>query len=86
MALGLVTPDSWWWLSFCDPDRPAGTKFLGVCCVEGWDILSAVTRAHELGCNPGGEVAAWKIPGTPDPAWCNRLLTRAEAEAFPETR
>jgi len=45
-----------YWLSFCDPDRPAGPEFLGVCIIAVDDFLSAVRYAHCLNCNPGGEV------------------------------
>jgi len=34
------------WLSFCDPDRPAGEQFLGVCIVQVTDADRIV--AHEL--------------------------------------
>lgn len=46
-----------WWLSFCDPARPAGQQFLGACIVEAVDEITAVKVAHALGINPGGEVA-----------------------------
>lgn len=54
-----------WWLSFCDPDKPEGERFLGAAIinvendVEDDDLgfLAAVHRAHRLGLNPGGEVA-----------------------------
>lgn len=58
----LDDPDAervWWWLSFTDPDRPEGQRFLGVAIVDAPDVLGAwVGRAWELGCNPGGQVAA----------------------------
>ncbi len=73
------------WLSFCDPKKPEGSQFLGVCVVEADSMPLAVTRAWGLGCNPGGEVLGavfeWeRIPET----WLNRLLTKAEATALQE--
>jgi len=91
------------WLSFSDPDRPAGQRFLGVCIVDvtvemaaeafaqvtrRWPhrqadgaewLAAAIRQAHQLGCNPGGDVASWEVP--PDiAARCprNRLLLRPE--------
>lgn len=53
--------DSFWWLSFCDPELPAGNRFLGACIVPGLDMVSAIQKAHSLGCNPGGEVSGMEI-------------------------
>ena len=82
MHAGAEAP--WWWLSFCDGTRPAGSQFLGAVCVRGFDIGSASMEAHARGCNPGGEVMG--IEGPPDFAppdgFTNRLLTRAECEEF----
>lgn len=47
----------WFYLSFCDPDRPKGKQFLGGCYVPAHDAAGAVTFSHLLTCNPGGEVA-----------------------------
>jgi len=74
----------WWWLSFTDPGRPEGSQFLGVTVVQAPDDTSAVVTAHVLGINPGGEVlTAGPLPDDIDQTWCNRLLTKEEAEAFP---
>lgn len=46
-------------------------------------MTGAVLASHRNGCNPGGEVAGWDFPahlGAPHPRWCNRLLSRSEAE------
>lgn len=75
-----------WWLSFTDPSRPAGSRFLGVAIVEAIGSLAAITTTHVLGINPGGQVAAWG-PSPVDtfgPEWQNRLLTREEAESIQE--
>ena len=50
-----------WWCSFCDPRRPRGEQFLGLCIVEAVDEITAVTKTHALGINPGGEVAFMDI-------------------------
>ena len=46
----------WWWLSFCDPEKPEGSQFLGVSVVQGYNIIDVVDTSWKLGCNPGGEV------------------------------
>jgi hypothetical protein len=48
-----------WWLSFVDPDRAEGDRFLGACVVETVeaDMEQAVKEAWFRGCNPGGEVS-----------------------------
>ncbi len=33
------------WLSFCDPDRPAGDRFLGVCVVDVTEADAARSKA-----------------------------------------
>ena len=74
-------PERWFWLSFCDADRPTGTQFLGACIVRGRGIATAIREAHRQGCNPGGEVKVVEIPPEryPKPPWVNRLLTKDEA-------
>lgn len=89
-----------WYLSFIDPaiaatlpleeQEPGGKSFLGACYVEAGGYIAAVGRAHELGINPGGQVAGWG----PWPlewashewraAWCDRLLSRDEALTMPK--
>ena len=83
-ADAFTMPLPWWWLSFVDPELPEGDRFLGVCVVQGANVVDAVERAWALGCNPGGAVAGWVLPPLeePDPEWRERLLTRAEAEAL----
>ena len=44
------------WMSFCDPDLPNGTQFLGAIVTEGIDIRDAIVRTHFLKINPGGEI------------------------------
>lgn len=95
-----------YWLSFCDPDRPAGEQFLGVAIIDvtaaqaaaarvvidhqfpahadGAEWIAAATRlAHEMGCNPGGEIGAAAFPD-PVPAALPRgqLLQRGELAAL----
>lgn len=50
-----------WWLSFCDPAKPKGEQFIGICIVEAVDQITAVKVTHALGINPGGEVAFMDI-------------------------
>jgi hypothetical protein len=60
---------SWWWLSFCDGNKPAGSQFLGVAVVQIADggMIGAVRRAHQLGINPGGEVMGFEVRAGIDP-------------------
>lgn len=73
-----------WWLSFCDPDKPAGSQFLGACIVEADHFSDAIATAWRRKCNPGGEVAAFECPKdkTVDPKWMNRLLSRDDIAAM----
>jgi hypothetical protein len=75
-----------WWLSFADPDLQPGMQFLGVLIVDmpdGSDVNLAAIRAHEMGLNPGGEVAGCIVDGSRfAPEHRKRLLLRAEAEAL----
>ncbi len=55
---------NWWWLSFCDPDKPEGSQFLGACIVDGEDFSDALSVAWAAKCNPGGEIAFVQIGET----------------------
>lgn len=80
------------WLSFADTTRPKG--FLGVVIVEvdaavynpaALDV--ALQASHRLGLDPGGAVAAFRIPPESEElyrAHMGRLLTRAEVEILGE--
>ena len=73
-------PISWWWISFTDT-----TGFLGAAIVQGHTVGSALTRAHELGVNPGGEAVLAQIgpdlTGTPvRPKHTDRLLSREQID------
>lgn len=73
---------SYFWLSFCDPQKPKGTQFLGVCIVEAISFLQAVEISHILGCNPGGEVKGTEIANHLKISlkWTNRLLSYEECK------
>ena len=68
----------WWWLSFADPHRARNDQFLGVAIVEAAGPITASLVAHDLGVNPGGEVAI--LPLKPEDR--ERLLSREEAQAL----
>lgn len=82
----LTTPDTWWYISFADPDLPTGTQFLGACYVQAMSLPDAITVSHERGCNPGGQAAVLgplpteEMGNVPDDHR-NRLLSRSEIEA-----
>jgi hypothetical protein len=77
-------PERWWWLSFCDPERPRGQQFLGACVVRARGVATACRASWTLGCNPGGEMMALPAPEhfIVQPGWEGRLLTRAECDEF----
>lgn len=68
-----------WWLSFVDPHKPPGHRFLGVVILAGENFGEAVRNAWTLGCNPGGEVKGYQVEDV-DPTWMNRLLDSQEAD------
>lgn len=75
-------PGRWWWLCFCDADKPEGNQFLGVAVVEGATLGDAIALTGALGINPGGKVASVACTRfVPAAAWRNRLLTRQEVVA-----
>ncbi len=55
---------AWWYLSFCDPEKPKSEQFLGACVINAATMTQAVTESHYRGLNPGGEVAIVEIPAT----------------------
>ncbi len=78
---------TWWWLSFCDLDRPKGSQFRGAVIVEGDCLHLATARAHELGVAPAtgrDEVVGLMIDAatTIPSEWRNRLMTKEDAAAF----
>ena len=74
------------WGSFCAPDAPAGSQFLGVLILPATDLVDFARSAHMLKRNPGGEIAGGAIPDElrhiVQPGEIGRLLTKAEAETI----
>jgi hypothetical protein len=70
-----------YWLSFVDKSRAQGERFLGVTIVHAVGPMCAISRAHELGANPGGEAVIAFLPEgfNVAPRDRDRLLSRAEA-------
>ena len=76
------------WLSFVDPTKAKGQRFLGVAIVNAGGILSASVVAHSLGCNPGGEMACTELDPKmviPD-KYMERLLTKKEIDLLNKTQ
>ncbi len=75
-----------YWLSFCDPEKPQGSQFLGVCIVSAEDPALALLYTHQMGINPGGEVVAVPSPDNVDlhpfAKFMNRLLSRDQIDAM----
>lgn len=70
------------WLSFCDPNKPVGTQFLGVIISDAPGFIEAVDMAHLMGINPGGEVMGYELPDVDakdiKPGHINKLLSHEE--------
>lgn len=65
-----------WWLSFADADG-----FRGVVIVRAHGLISAVRLTHQLGVNPGGEVAgSWVDERALERYELNRRYSRAEID------
>lgn len=89
-----VGPKPEWWLSFVDStmvvpkaeQRPGGRSFLGVAIVSAVSAVGAMVEARARGCNPGGQIAATgpNPPGSWDPKWMNRLLSREDLALMEE--
>lgn len=78
---------SYWWMSFCDSERPKGDKFLGALIVKADNHLEMIKRSWALHLNPGGEVMFFEIPSQYEQRiprdWIEtRLLTKAECAEF----
>ncbi len=76
-----------WWCSFCDPDKPHGSQFLGALVIRADSVYEISSRAWELGLNPGGEVLMYQIPEyyvqrVPQEWIETRLITKEECDAF----
>jgi hypothetical protein len=75
-----------WWLSFVDPDRQEGDRFLGGCVVRARGLVDASRAAWTAGCNPGGEMAGYEMPREHrdmiKPADIGKLMNREECERF----
>ncbi len=68
----------WFYLSFVKE------TFVGGCIVRAEEMLDAVSVAHELGINPGGEVMGMPIPEgfLPGPEFRERLLSKSDIKSF----
>lgn len=73
---------NWIWASFCDPDLPEGSQFLGVVIAPGTDMRAFTNALSLLGLDPGGDMVAIHIPPEhlPPEEYRMRLLNREEAE------
>ena len=77
LAEEVDNPDVCLWMSFCDPDKPKGTQFLGVIVVMAKGPAHALVKTHALGINPGGEIMTYQTnPDDIKPADFDRLLTK----------
>jgi hypothetical protein len=74
---------TYFWLNFSDPDRPQESEFLGAAIVVGDDLVDAARNAHQMGCNPGGEVFGQEFECDRIPAeFVGRLLDRQAIGEF----
>lgn len=70
------------YMSFADPDLPAGTQFLGALILRAPSLEAAVTLSHLLRLNPGGEIAIIEAPPEVDfpDRYQERLMSKKEIE------
>ncbi len=67
------------WLSFCDPDKPKGSQFLGVIITSALGLSHAIEKTHTLGINPGGEILSFEVDENDiRPEHFDKLLTGDE--------
>lgn len=80
----LKTPEKLCYMSFVDPDRPVGLKFLGGIFTMAHGVTDAIQKTHAMKINPGGEVlfAEMQIPFDLDKTLLDRLLTKDEVESI----
>lgn len=72
------------WLSFADPDKPAGSRFLGVVITRALGLVHAVRHLYDIGVNPGGQVLSSEIV-SPPPNFHeieDRLLSKDDLEKY----
>jgi hypothetical protein len=76
---------TFFYLSFCDVERPKGQQFIGATVVEAEDEEGAIERATALGINPGGEAAIVRLTCERLPEdranYLDRLVPREEVMA-----
>jgi hypothetical protein len=78
---------TWYWLSFVDPERPKGDKFVGALLIESNTFAAAIATSWLLKLNPGGEVQGFAVPAEfeerveilRNEGMTYRLLSKAEA-------
>lgn len=76
----------WFYLSFADANLPKGQQFLGGAYVKAASLPEAITRSHQLGINPGGDVgclgplSAEDMDANVPVGQRERLLSREEVE------
>lgn len=68
------------YMSFVDPKKPAGQRFLGACLVHAESFEEAIKEAWRRGCNPGGEVMGLEPEFLPSEKWYNRLLSKEQLD------
>lgn len=80
---------TYWCLSFADPERPRGNRFLGCVVVAAGSLRDAIETAWRKRINPGGEAIGFQVPAQYEHViaernWADRLLSKAELNAFGE--
>ena len=64
------------WLSFCDPDKPKGSQFLGVIVIRALGLSDAILKTHSMGINPNGQIMSYVMDDDEiKPEHFNQLLS-----------
>jgi hypothetical protein len=60
----------YYYISFCNPNLPPGSQFIGAALVEADDEPAALAKSHGLGIHPGSGSEAVFVPlDNIDPKW-----------------
>lgn len=80
----LKTPIKLCYISFVDPERPVGNKFLGGIFTMAHGITDAIQKTHALGINPGGEVLFTVAQDSfvLDPKYLDQLLSKEVVQSL----
>ena len=69
------------WMSFVDPKKEKGDRFIGVIIIKAFGKTDAMWKSWDIGINPGGSISfdEWPVKGYKGPNLVlNKLLSKKE--------